>query len=168
MARKKKNHTILLNGVAEPCTEKAFNDAANNQNLTYRYKFATGNADIPASFTLTTNAPWVAILRDWDDDIRRGNRNEKHDPLEEMSDHDANLRDKTVNVVTKVLLGDEVTELRLEVDALTDDEHELVQRLKFDDPPMSAEDFAKMKGITVNAVWQRMKHVKAKLKKNAK
>lgn len=114
-----------------------------------------------------TDAAWIAFLEDDDEKVSRKNRAEKrrHKSLNDLSDYSRYLQDATVDVKADALLIVEAGDLHSALARLPDDERELVQRLKLDNPPISVEDYAKEKGLTQDAVWQRTARITAKLNK---
>ena len=167
MPKKKYDHTILVYGVPEPCTKKAFDRCANNDTLTYRWKFLCGDDEIPASFELETDAAVVSFMMDWDDAERRGDRTEsdpdRHEPLEGLSDHSSNLQDKTVDVAADGTRSAEIAEMLQEIEKLPDNERELIQTTQLGTNPMKVEDYAWEKDQNPATVRKQIERIKVKL-----
>jgi len=167
MSKNKKDHTIIFDDEYFPCTKNTFDATLEDRPLEVRYEFMDGNDDVPKSVRFETDAVWFAIveaLRDVEKPKKR-EKDGRQKSLEDLTDHNPNLQDLMVNVAADAVLSAEITEFRRKIAKLPDEDRDLLQRTKFDKLPMTVEDYAKMKGVTENAVWQQMKRIKAKIKK---
>jgi len=165
MSKAKRDHIIWLDGEPVPCTKTEFDAHTDNRPMKYRFEFVTGNAEVPSSFVVETDAALVAFLKATDETMRRGDRAEsrRHESLDDLTDHSRHLRDTSVDVAANAMLGMEISDLLRALPLLPKDEQELIQRLKLDDPPMSVADFAKMKGVTTHIIKHRTARVKEKI-----
>ena len=167
MSKDKKDHTIIFNDEYFPCTKTSFDATLEDRPLEIRYEFMEGNDDVPKSVRFEAGAVWFAILEALKEEEKpkKCEKDGRQKSLDDLTDHCRYLQDATVDVADDGLLSAAISELRRKVSKLSDEDRELLQRTKFDNPPMSVKEYAKMKGVTPNTIKLRTHRTKERLRK---
>lgn len=109
---------------------------------------------------------WFKILQ-IDKDIKNNDRKEtrRHQSFNKIIDKADMLIDKTINIDELILKNSKVDKLYEAISKLKPTEQELIHKLYLDKHPMTQSQYAKTVGITENAIKQRVKWLRKKLKR---
>lgn len=99
-------------------------------------------------------------------DLYNNNHKEtrRHQSLNEVLEKN-NMVDENVNIEEEFLKQNDVDKLHKVISKLKPSEQEIIHKLYLDKHPMTQDEYAKILGITENAVKQRVKWLRNKLKK---
>lgn len=130
--------------------------------MVIKYKFMNGEkVEIEVSNDLSNTTQQI------ESEIKNSDRREtrRHQSLSELMDKAEILTDKNVNIEEEFLKRVEVDKLYEAISKLKPSEQEIIHKLYLDKHPMTQAEYAKILGITENAVKQRVKWLRNKLKK---
>ncbi len=130
--------------------------------MVIKYEFVTGEkVEFEVSSDLSN------IMLQIESEIKNSDRREtrRHQSLSELVDKADMLIDKNVNIEEDFLKRVEVNKLYEAISKLKPAEQELIHKLYLDKHLITQAEYAKMLGITENAVKQRVKWLRIKLKK---
>lgn len=102
-----------------------------------------------------------------DKDLYNNNQKEtrRHQSLNEMVDKAGTFVDKNVNIEDDFLRRSDVDKLYEAISKITPSEQNLIHKLYLSKNPITQKQYAKMIGVTENAVKQKIKWLRNKLKK---
>ncbi len=129
--------------------------------MVIKYEFITGEkVEIEVSSDLSNTIVQI------DSEIRNSDRREsrRHQSLSEIQDKADMLIDKNVNVEEDFLKRVEVDKLYNAISKLKPSEQELIHKLYLDKHSMTQAEYARLIGVTENAVQLRLAKIKRKLK----
>lgn len=129
--------------------------------MVIKYEFITGEkVEIEVSSDLSNTIVQI------DSEIRNSDRREsrRHQSLSEIQDKADMLIDKNVNVEEDFLKRVEVDKLYNAISKLKPSEQELIHKLYLDKHSMTKAEYARLIGVTENAVQLRLAKIKRKLK----
>lgn len=130
--------------------------------MVIKYEFVTGEkVEFEVSNDLSNTTQQI------ESEIKNSDRREtrRHQSLSELMDKAEILTDKNVNIEEEFLKRVEVDKLYEAISKLKPSEQEIIHKLYLDKHPMTQAEYAKILGITENAVKQRVKWLRNKLKK---
>ena len=130
--------------------------------MVIKYEFVTGEkVEFEVSNDLSNTIVQIESA------IKNSDRREtrRHQSLSELMDKAEILTDKNVNIEEEFLKRVEVDKLYEAISKLKPAEQELIHKLYLDKHLITQAEYAKMLGITENAVKQRVKWLRIKLKK---
>ena len=130
--------------------------------MVIKYEFVTGEkVEFEVSNDLSNTIVQIESA------IKNSDRREtrRHQSLSELVDKADMLIDKNVNIEEDFLKRVEVNKLYEAISKLKPAEQELIHKLYLDKHLITQAEYAKMLGITENAVKQRVKWLRIKLKK---
>ncbi len=130
--------------------------------MVIKYEFLTGEKieiEVP-------NKLGETILQ-IDNEIKNSNRREtkRRQSLNELNDKADLITDESIDIEKDILQKFERDKLYDAMSKLKPSEQELIHKLYLDKHPMTQAEYAKILGITENAVKQRVKWLRNKLKK---
>lgn len=126
-----------------------------------KYKFVTGE-----DISIEVYGEFEEIMLELDKNLKNNNRKEsrRHENLS-LFDKDENNTDANVDVYEDVIKSLDRDRLYYAIQKLKPYEQDLIHKLYLDKHPMTQAEYAKILGITENAVKQRVKWLRNKLKK---
>lgn len=100
-------------------------------------------------------------------DLYNNNHKEtrRHQSLNEVLEKNNMLADENINIEEEFLKQNDVDKLHKAISKLKLSEQEIIHKLYLDKHPITQAEYAKILGITENAVKQRVKWLRNKLKK---
>ena len=125
------------------------------------YKFVTGE-----KIHIEVYGEFEEIMLELDKNLKNNDRKEtrRHESLS-LFDKDENNMDANVDVYEDVIKSLDRDKLYYAIQKLKPHEQELIHKLYLDEHPISQADYARILGVTENAIKQRAKWLKNKLKK---
>lgn len=126
------------------------------------YKFVTGE-----NIKVVVAEEFEGAIMQMDKDLYNNNQKEtrRHQSFNEIIDKADMLIDKTINIDELILKNSKVDKLYEAISKLKPTEQELIHKLYLDKHPMTQSQYAKTVGITENAIKQRVKWLRKKLKR---
>lgn len=100
-----------------------------------------------------------------ENEIKNNNRRETRRHQSLIEDRADLIADESINIEEKFLKQNDVDKLHKAISKLKPSEQEIIHKLYLDKHPMTQAEYAKILGITENAVKQRVKWLRNKLKK---
>lgn len=125
------------------------------------YKFVTGE-----KIHIEVYGEFEEIMLELDKNIKNNDRKEtrRHESLS-LFDKDENNMDANVDVYEDVIKSLDRDRLYYAIQKLKPHEQELIHKLYLDEHSISQAEYARILGVTENAIKQRAKWLKNKLKK---
>ncbi len=100
-----------------------------------------------------------------ENEIKNNNRRETRRHQSLIEDRADLIADESINIEEEFLKQNDVDKLHKAISKLKPSEQEIIHKLYLDKHPMTQAEYAKILGITENAVKQRVKWLRNKLKK---
>ena len=130
--------------------------------MEFTYKFVNGE-----NIKVSVAKEFESVMMQLERDLYNNNHKEtrRHQSLSEMIDKSDMLIDKRVDLDELIFKKSKVDKLYEAISKLKPTEQELIHKLYLCKHPMTQTEYAKILGITENAVKQRVKWLRNKLKK---